>query len=71
MIAFYWVMAGLTVATIFPSALYTLLYAFIGEEACLRRARALFRWAKMFGLLGCNLGIWGHVMAGVWQLATA
>ena len=50
MIAFYWVMAGLTVATIFPSALYTLLYAFIGEEACLRRARALFRWAASYRL---------------------
>jgi len=71
MTVFYWVMASLTVATILPSALYMLLYAFTGEEGCLRRARALFRWAKMFGLLGFNLGIWGHVVVGVWQLAAA
>ncbi|MES2958083.1 MAG: hypothetical protein V4792_07835 [Pseudomonadota bacterium] len=68
MIAFYWVMATLTVATVLPSALFMLLYAFTGEEGCLRRARTLWGWAKMLGLLGFNLGIWGHVAVGAWRL---
>lgn len=68
MTIFYWVMAVLTVATFLPSVMYILLYAFTGEEPCLRRARALFGWAKMFGLLGFNIGIWGHVLVALWRL---
>jgi len=69
MIGFYWVMAALTVATFLPSAFFMLLYAFTGEEGCLRRARALFGWTKVLALLGFNLGIWGHVLVAVWQMA--
>jgi hypothetical protein len=48
--------------------MFILLYAFTGEGACLRRARALFGWAKLFGLLGFNIGIWGHLLVAVWKL---
>ena len=70
MIVFYAVMATLTVATLLPSTFFMLLYAFTGEEGCLRRARALFGWARVLALLGFNLGIWGHVMVAAWQLAS-
>ncbi len=68
MTAFYWVMASLTVGTFLPSVLFMLLYGLTGEDACLRRARALFSWAKLFGLLGFNIGIWGHVVVALWRL---
>ena len=68
MIVFYWVMGVLTVGTFVPSVVFILLYAFTGEDGCLRRARALFGWAKMFGLLGFNIGIWGHVAVALWGL---
>ena len=68
MIVFYWVMGVLTVGTFVPSVVYILLYAFTGEDGCLRRARALFGWAKMFGLMGFNIGIWGHVAVALWGL---
>jgi hypothetical protein len=41
MVIFYWVMGSLVVLTLLPSALYMLLYAFTGEEACASRARAV------------------------------
>ena len=47
----------LTVGTFLPSVFFILLYAFTGEDGRLRRARALYGWAKMFGLLGFNIGI--------------
>jgi hypothetical protein len=65
---FYWVMGTLTVATFLPSVLYILLFAFTGEDGCLRRARSLFNWAKLFGLLGFNIGIWGHVVVALWRV---
>ena len=68
MIVFYWVMGVLTVGTFVPSVVYILLYAFTGEDGCVRRARALFGWAKMFGLMGFNIGIWGHVAVALWGL---
>jgi hypothetical protein len=68
MIVFYWVMGVLTVGTFLPSVFFILLYAFTGEDGCLRRARALFGWAKMFGLMGFNIGIWGHVAVALWQV---
>ena len=68
MTVFYWVMATLTVATFLPSVLFILLYAFTGEDACLRRSRAFFGWAKLFGLLGFNIGIWGHVLVALWRV---
>ena len=43
--------------TFLPSVFFLLLYACTGEDGCLRRARALYGWAKMFGLLGFNIGI--------------
>ncbi len=68
MIVFYWVMGVLTVGTFLPSVFFILLYAFTGEDGCLQRARALFVWAKMFGLLGFNIGIWGHVAVALWRV---
>ena len=68
MLVFYWVMGVLTVGTCLPSVFFILLYAFTGEDGCLRRARALFGWAKMFGLLGFNIGIWGHVAVALWGM---
>lgn len=71
MTAFYAVIATLIVATFLPSAFFMLLYAFTGEEACLRRARALFGWTKVLALLGFNLGFWGPVLVAAWQPASA
>jgi len=71
MTIFYWVMGALTAATFMPSVFFMLLYAFTGEDGCLRRARALFAWAKLFGLLGFNIGIWGHVVVAIWGLIRA
>jgi hypothetical protein len=69
MTVFYWVMATLTVATFVPSVFYILVYAATGEDGCARRARSLFNWAKLFGLAGFNIGVWGHVIVGLWRLA--
>ncbi len=68
MTIFYWVMATLTVATMLPSLMYVVLYAATGEEACARRARILFNTAKLFALLGFNIGIWGHVVVAIWRM---
>jgi len=68
MTIFYWVMGVLTLGTFAPSVFFILLYATSGEDACLRRARSLFNWAKLFSLLGLNIGIWGHVAVAVWRL---
>ena len=68
MVAFYWVMAALVVGTFLPSVFFILLYGVTGEDGCLRRARALFSWAKLFALLGFNIGIWGHVVVALWRL---
>jgi hypothetical protein len=68
MTVFYIVMAGLIVATFVPSALYLLLYAFTGEEGCLRRARLLWNTTRVLTLAAFNLGVWGHVAVGIWNL---
>jgi hypothetical protein len=65
---FYWTMAGLTIATFIPSAFFMVLYAATGEDGCLRRAKALWGYSKLFGLLGFNIGVWGHVLVGLWNL---
>ncbi len=46
-----------------------MLYAATGEEACARRARIFWNSAKLVGLLGFNIGIWGHVVVALWRLA--
>jgi hypothetical protein len=66
---FYIVMAVLTIGTFLPSAMYIVLYAATGEEGCIRRARILWNSAKVFGLLGFNIGVWGHVAVALWNLA--
>jgi hypothetical protein len=65
---FYWTMAVLTISTFVPSALYVVLYAATGEEGCMRRARMLWGFAKLFGLIGFNVGIWGHVLVALWEM---
>ena len=68
MTAFYGVMGTLMVLTLAPSAVYLLLYAVLGEEGCLTRARTLFNLGKVFALLAFNIGIWGNVAVAVWGL---
>ncbi len=68
MTIFYWVMAVLIVGTLVPSVLYLILYAVTGEDACMRRARTLWNFTRVFTLLGFNLLIWGHVIVGLWQI---
>ena len=65
---FYWTMAVLTIATFIPSAFFMILYAATGEDGCLRRAKARWGYSKLFGLLGFNIGVWGHVLVGLWNL---
>ena len=69
MTAFYWIMGTLTVGSFLPCLLYIVLYATTGEEACARRARIFWNSAKLFGLLGFNIGIWGHVVVALWRMA--
>jgi hypothetical protein len=68
MTVFYWVMAVLIVGTFVPSLLYLLLYAVTGEDGCMRRAKILWNYTRVFTLLAVNLLIWGHVAAGLWQI---
>ena len=68
MTIFYWVTGVLIVSTLLPSALFLVLYAATGEDICLRRARALWNFARVLALFGANLLIWGHVVVGLWQI---
>jgi hypothetical protein len=65
---FYWTMAVLTVTCFIPSAFYLVLFAATGEEGCMRRAKSFWGFAKLFGLIGFNVGIWGHVLVALWGL---
>jgi hypothetical protein len=65
---FYWTMAVLTISTFIPSAIFMALFAATGEDGCLRRAKALWGFAKLFGLVGFNVGVWGHVAIGIWGM---
>jgi hypothetical protein len=65
---FYWVMGVLIVGTLVPSALFLLLYATTGEDACMRRARVLWNFTRVLTLFGINLLIWGHVLVALWQI---
>jgi hypothetical protein len=69
MTIFYWVMGSLTVLCFVPSVFFLVLYGVTGEDACVRRAKAFWQWAKVFGLGGFNITIWGHVIVGLWRLA--
>jgi hypothetical protein len=68
MTIFYWVMAVLIVGTFVPSVLYLVLFLATGEDACMRRARALWSFTRVLTLAGINLLIWGHVVVGLWQI---
>ena len=68
MIVFYWVMGVLIVGTLVPSAMYLVLYMATGEQACARRASALWNVSRVFALLAFNLLVWGHVVVGLWQI---
>jgi hypothetical protein len=68
MTIFYWVMAIAIVGTLLPSALYVVLYAVTGEEACARRARVLWNVSRVLALFGLNLLIWGHVAVGLYRI---
>ena len=62
---FYWTMAVLTISTFIPSAFFVVLFAATGEEGCMRRARTLWEFAKLCGLVGFNVGIWGDVVVAI------
>jgi hypothetical protein len=68
MIIFYWVMGVLIAGTLLPSLMYLVLYAATGEDACARRARALWNYSRLLFGLGANILIWGHVVAGLWSI---
>lgn len=68
MTVFYWMMGVLIVGTLVPSTLYFVLYIATGEDACARRARALWGYTRAFTLLGFNVLVWGHVIVGLWQI---
>jgi hypothetical protein len=68
MTIFYWTMVVLIVGTLAPSVIYLVLYAVTGEDACMRRARALWNVSRVLAMLGFNLLIWGHVVVGLWQI---
>ncbi len=68
MTVFYWVMGVLVVGTLVPSAMYLVLYMATGEQACARRASMLWNVSRVFTLLAFNLLVWGHVVAGLWQI---
>jgi hypothetical protein len=65
---FYWLMAVLVVGTLVPSTFFLILYVVTGEDGCLRRARALWTFARLFTMLGLNILIWGHVVVGLWRI---
>jgi hypothetical protein len=65
---FYWVMSILIVGTFVPSVVYLVLYAVTGEPECVRRAKSLWNFTRVFAALGANLLIWGHVCVGLWQI---
>jgi hypothetical protein len=44
------------------------LYAFTGEEGCLRRARLLWNTSRVLALAAFNIGIWGHVAVALWNI---
>ena len=68
MTVFYWTMAVLIVGTFVPSAVYLLLFAMTGEQACIQRARMFWNVTRVISLLGVNLLIWGHVAVGLWRI---
>lgn len=68
MTVFYWTMAVLIVGTFVPSAIYLLLFATTGEQACLQRARVLWNVSRVLAMVGVNLLIWGHVVVGLWTI---
>lgn len=65
---FYWLMGLLIVGTFAPSVMYLVLYAITGQEACSRRARALWNVSRVLTMFSVNLLIWGHVIVGLWQI---
>lgn len=65
---FYWAMGILIAGTFLPSAMYLVLYAVTGVDACIRRARLLWNLSRVFTLFGFNILIWGHVAVGLWQI---
>jgi predicted outer membrane lipoprotein len=68
MTIFYWVMGVLIACTFVPSVFYLLLYAITGEDACARRASALWDYSKLLFGFGVNIVIWGHVVVGLWHI---
>lgn len=68
MTVFYWTMGVLIVGTLVPSVLYLVLYMVTGEDACQRRASALWNFSRVLALAGFNVLIWGHVLVGLWRI---
>jgi hypothetical protein len=68
MTIFYWVMGSLVAITALPSLIFFLLYLATGEDGARERAARLFQWTKVFGLTFFNVGIWGHVVVGLYHI---
>lgn len=65
---FYWLMALVMAATLFPSALYMGVYVFTGADEALQRARKFWNFLRVFTLLAFNITVWGNVAVAAWQL---
>jgi hypothetical protein len=68
MTVFYWTMGVLIVGTFVPSVLYLVLYMVTGEDACQRRASALWNFSRVLALGGFNVLVCGHVLVGLWRI---
>lgn len=65
---FYWVMGVLIAGTFVPSVLFFVLYLAGGNPDHGRRAKSLWTASRLFGMVGLNILIWGHVAVGLWQI---
>ena len=68
MTIFYWVMGVLIAGAFTPSLLFFVLYLVLGEDKHARRARGFWTATRLFGMLGANVLIWGHVVVGLWHI---
>lgn len=65
---FYWVMSVLIVGTFVPSVFFLLIYMATGRHEAIARARVFWNFTRVFGLLGFNILIWGHVVWGLYEV---
>jgi hypothetical protein len=59
---FYWVAGVLLALTALPSAGFFACYIILGEDGCLVRAKAFYRWAVMVFLFSFNVVLYKYVI---------